>query len=392
VGFRNGAGPEAAATVLGARKGVGIDNAALSKPPPDNSQVIRATLTGADTAVAAGIVAAGHVAFAAARSRAGARTNVGPHQRAGGMSVVAIHQTSKPHELARAINKLTDGIARDEKLAGQHLLTLKGTKPPGITWEHYLRDCGVKISARHADRLIEGFRGPTRKRPMKPKPDSDIVSEPPIENIEESPEAAEREFEETIAPPVILEKLRFARIKIASLQSEVEELKTENAELRRQLEVFKSPVRCEFVEDDGGRAAAGYEEALGGCVARAITIATGKPYVEVFEALQAAYARYVKRLRPGSEAALIEERRRTEPIHNGCPNKVYGPYLKSLGWQYTRLRERTYLRAGALPSGRLIVSVDQHLLALIDGVIHDTYDSGGAGRRPVDGYWSQAAS
>jgi hypothetical protein len=59
----------------------------------------------------------------------------------------AIHQTSRPHELAREINKLTDGIARDEKKAGEHLLTLKGTKPPGITWEHYLRDCGVKISA-----------------------------------------------------------------------------------------------------------------------------------------------------------------------------------------------------------------------------------------------------
>jgi hypothetical protein len=41
------------------------------------------------------------------------------------VNVVAIHQTSKPHELAREINKLTDGIARDEKLAGERLLTLK---------------------------------------------------------------------------------------------------------------------------------------------------------------------------------------------------------------------------------------------------------------------------
>ena len=65
------------------------------------------------------------------------------------MSVVAIHQTSKPHELAREINKLTAGIERDSKLAGQYLATLKAGKPPGITWEHYLRDCGVKVSARH---------------------------------------------------------------------------------------------------------------------------------------------------------------------------------------------------------------------------------------------------
>src|SRR5919198_4205895 len=101
------------------------------------------------------------------------------------MSVVAIHQTSKPHQLAREINRLTDGIARDEKLAGEHLLTLKGTKPAGITWEHYLKDCGVKISARHADRLIEGFRGPSR-RPPTPKPSpSDIVSEPIIDIADE---------------------------------------------------------------------------------------------------------------------------------------------------------------------------------------------------------------
>jgi hypothetical protein len=46
------------------------------------------------------------------------------------MSVVAIHQTSKPHELAREINRLTDGIERDSKLAGQYLATFKGRKAP----------------------------------------------------------------------------------------------------------------------------------------------------------------------------------------------------------------------------------------------------------------------
>jgi hypothetical protein len=47
VSFRNGSGLKAAVTVLEARKNVGIGNAASSKPPPDNSQVIRVTLTGA---------------------------------------------------------------------------------------------------------------------------------------------------------------------------------------------------------------------------------------------------------------------------------------------------------------------------------------------------------
>ncbi len=180
---------------------------------------------------------------------------------------------------------------------------------------------------------------------------------------------------------------RLLEIQIEGYANEIAELKAENADLRQQLEVFKSPVRCEFVEDDGGRVAAGYGEPEGDCVARAITIATGKPYAEVFEELKARHARYVKRLRP--VAAGIERRRRTEPIHNGCEEKVSSPYLKSLGWEYTRLKERVYLRAGALPSGRLIVNVNHHFTALIDGIIHDTFDSGGTGKRPVLGYWSQ---
>jgi len=58
---------------------------------------------------------------------------------------IAIHQTSKPHELAREINKLTDGIVRASKLAAQYLVTLKAGKPLGISWEHYLKDCMLKL-------------------------------------------------------------------------------------------------------------------------------------------------------------------------------------------------------------------------------------------------------
>jgi hypothetical protein len=317
-------------------------------------------------------------------------------------NVIAIHQTSKPHQLAREINKLTDGIARDEKLAGEHLLTLKRTKPQGISWEHYLKDCGVKISARHADRLIEGFQGPTRKSPIKPKAASDIVSEPDIEIVEELPQEVPRltlkdAREEIEYLGHVIESLKETnaelRGKLKELrESEVGDLVAENAALRRQLEALKPPDRCPWVKDDGGRKAAEYGRAAGDCVARAITIATGKSYAEVFEALKEEHARYVKRLKPGSHAAKYEAGRRTEPVANGCDPKVSSAYLKSLGWQYTQLRERVCLQAGALPSGRLIVDVHRHYLALIDGVIHDTYDSGGQGKRPVNGYWSRIAS
>jgi hypothetical protein len=45
------------------------------------------------------------------------------------------------------------------------------------------------------------------------------------------------------------------------------------------------------------------------------------------------------------------------------------------------------LRADELPPGRLIVEVHRHLVAVIDGLVHDTYNSGGAGRRPVKAFY-----
>jgi hypothetical protein len=42
-----------------------------------------------------------------------------------------------------------------------------------------------------------------------------------------------------------------------------------------------------FVYDDGGRAAAGFKGKTGDCVCRAIAIATGEPYQEVYDALNA---------------------------------------------------------------------------------------------------------
>ena len=38
------------------------------------------------------------------------------------------------------------------------------------------------------------------------------------------------------------------------------------------------------------------------------------------------------------------------------------------------------------------MSLDRHYVALIDGVILDTYDSGGFGKCLVKGYWSRAAA
>ena len=123
------------------------------------------------------------------------------------------------------------------------------------------------------------------------------------------------------------------------------------------------------IHNDGGREAAGYKGHTGDCVTRAIAIATGKPYQEVYDAL--------------NELAVSERRgkrkRGKSTSRNGVYRATYQKYLESLGWTWTPTMKigqgcTVHLRADELPSGRLIVAVSRHLCAVIDGVIHDTFD------------------
>jgi hypothetical protein len=157
---------------------------------------------------------------------------------------------------------------------------------------------------------------------------------------------------------------------------------------------------CQWVKDDGGRAASGIANSnnrrteTGDCVTRAIAIATGKPYAEVHDALT---VRTVRHVYDGGDSRYPEwskwAKRRGgvrafDPDH-GCPLGAYGPYLASLGWRCTSTKsQRIRLRADELPPGRLVVHIRQHLVAVIDGVIHDIYDSGGSGRVRVQHYWT----
>jgi hypothetical protein len=160
--------------------------------------------------------------------------------------------------------------------------------------------------------------------------------------------------------------------------------------------------RCRWVKDDGGRRgsgiarAAGRKNEVGDCVARAIAIATGKPYREVHDALTVATVRHIYAGGDSETPAWSRWARRRggvrafDPDH-GCHDGAYGPYLKSLGWSYTSTKgQKVHLRADDLPRGRLIVSMHRHLVAVIDHVIHDTHDCGRAGRVPVRGYWTNA--
>jgi hypothetical protein len=149
-----------------------------------------------------------------------------------------------------------------------------------------------------------------------------------------------------------------------------------------------------FVFDDGGRAAAGFKGKTGDCVTRAIAIAAGKPYREVYDALFADIKAYPegRRSRAAKRMARGGGLGGTTP-RNGVHKVIFRPYLAALGWTWTPTMSigagcKVHLRADELPPGRLIVTVSRHLVAVIDGVVHDTHDCSRGGARCVYGYWS----
>lgn len=143
----------------------------------------------------------------------------------------------------------------------------------------------------------------------------------------------------------------------------------------------------DFVFHDGGRDAAGYKGSTGDCVTRSIAIATGKPYQEVYDALN----------RLAQTERVGKGKRKRSNSRTGVFRRTYQRYLESLGWRWTSTMKigsgcQVHLRASELPPGPLVVRVSRHLTAVIDGVIYDTHDCSRAGTRCVYGYFSLSDS
>ena len=156
------------------------------------------------------------------------------------------------------------------------------------------------------------------------------------------------------------------------------------ASLNRNGRGIELTMEDEVIITDGGRAAAGYKGDTGDCVTRSIAIATGKPYQQVYDALNAVRdgMRQTKRVR-GSKA------------RNGVHRVIYDRYLKALGWNFVPTMGigtgcKVHLRTDELPSGRIICRLSRHMCAVIDGVIHDSFDPSRDGTRCVYGYYREA--
>jgi len=136
--------------------------------------------------------------------------------------------------------------------------------------------------------------------------------------------------------------------------------------------------------NDGGRKAAGFKGTTGDCVARAVAIASGLPYSEVYAILAEG---------TGSQRAG-KAGKRSASARNGINvgRKWFRDYMTSIGFVWVPTMGigtgcKVHLNADELPKGRLIVSVSKHYTALIDGVINDLYNPDRGGKRCVYGYW-----
>jgi hypothetical protein len=133
--------------------------------------------------------------------------------------------------------------------------------------------------------------------------------------------------------------------------------------------VKRAPNTPDYMYDDGGRAKAGYPgKREGDCTTRAISIATQLPYAETFAGLVATSLPFGL------------------PINGGPVGRAY---LTSLGWVWTATPPakggRCVTTRGLPRSGRLVARQAHHLAAVVNGRVHDLFDSSS---RMVYGYWS----
>jgi hypothetical protein len=142
-----------------------------------------------------------------------------------------------------------------------------------------------------------------------------------------------------------------------------------------------------FVRSDGGRAKAGRGKS-GDCVTRAIAVATGRPYAEVYAELAEINASM--RLTKLRKRGKVGSRTAGHGIYT--QSKLFKAYMLVEGFEWTPTMGigtgcRVHMRQGELPMGRLVVMLSRHAAAVIDGVVYDTADPSRGGTRCVYGYY-----
>jgi len=139
-----------------------------------------------------------------------------------------------------------------------------------------------------------------------------------------------------------------------------------------------------FEYDDGGRELAGFKGTTGDCACRAVAIASGRPYREVYDSLVQACT---------TERPSVRRRGKSHP-RTGLHHHTMRQYLAAQGWIWTPKMGigtgcRFHLAIGEVPDGNVIVSLSKHYVAVINGVVRDTEDPTREGTRCVYGIWER---
>lgn len=126
-----------------------------------------------------------------------------------------------------------------------------------------------------------------------------------------------------------------------------------------------------FKYNDGGRSKYFRASGVGDCCVRAGAIASGCDYKEVYD---------------------LAKKISGESPRNGMSKKDSKKLMEALGGKWHTAMTigsgcKVHLRADDLPSGRIVCSCSRHLVAVIDGVVNDTYEDDRNGTRCVYGYW-----
>lgn len=150
----------------------------------------------------------------------------------------------------------------------------------------------------------------------------------------------------------------------------------------------------DYCYSDGGRREAGFRGNAGDCVTRAIAIASGKPYREVYDAL--AHGNATQRQTKHSRRKQASAGKRTAANGIWTGRKWFKDYMRGLGFEWTATMHvgsgcKVHLAKDELPSGRLVVMLSRHAAAVVDGVLYDNHDSRRFGSRCVYGYWRLTA-
>jgi hypothetical protein len=136
-----------------------------------------------------------------------------------------------------------------------------------------------------------------------------------------------------------------------------------------------------YVYDDGGRAAAGFKGKTGDCVTRAVAIATGLPYKDLYDEI----IELAKSERPRKPKVRSHPRTGVWPQTTRKLMEAHGfikVVTKGIGTGCI-----AHLLPDELPDGIVVANVSRHEVAVIDGVVHDISNPTRDGTRDVSSYW-----